>query len=156
MAEKRAISTYMTRYDKAHKKFMDKLNVLKDNVNHGYDSLKAVHKQTIDSSVSFQETVDKGQEVERKALYDIISKSENETRIKEAYGRLAELDRIKEQVINEHNEFLKDEREKTDKNIVGGMILIAVSAGLISNKQVRQMSGKVISSVGKRLLRLKE
>lgn len=145
MAEKRAISTYMTRYDKAHKKFMDKLNVLKDNVNHGYDSLKAVHKQTIDSSVSFQETVDKGQEVERKALYDIISKSENETRIKEAYGRLAELDRIKEQVINEHNEFLKDEREKTDKNIVGGMILIAVSAGLISNKQVRQMSGKVIS-----------
>ena len=89
MAEKRAISTYMTRYDKAHKKFMDKLNVLKDNVNHGYDSLKAVHKQTIDSSVSFQETVDKGQEVERKALYDIISKSENETRIKEAYGRLA-------------------------------------------------------------------
>nr|WP_296831537.1 hypothetical protein [uncultured Marvinbryantia sp.] len=156
MAEKRAISTYMTRYDKAHKKFMDKLNVLKDNVNHGYDSLKAVHKQTIDSSVSFQETVDKGQEVERKALYDIISKSENETRIKEAYGRLAELDRIKEQVINEHNEFLKDEREKTDKNIVGGMILIAVSAGLISNKQVRQMSGKVISSVGKSLLRLKE
>lgn len=156
MAEKRAISTYMTRYDKAHKKFMDKLNVLKDNVNHGYDSLKAVHKQTIDSSVSFQETVDKGQEVERKALYDIISKSENETRIKEAYGRLAEIDRIKEQVINEHNEFLKDEREKTDKNIVGGMILIAVSAGLISNKQVRQMSGKVISSVGKSLLRLKE
>ena len=156
MAEKRAISTYMTRYDKAHKKFMDKLNVLKDNVNHGYDSLKAVHKQTIDSSVSFQETVDKGQEVERKALYDTISKSENETRIKEAYGRLAELDRIKEQVINEHNEFLKDEREKTDKNIVGGMILIAVSAGLISNKQVRQMSGKVISSVGKSLLRLKE
>ena len=131
-------------------------SVLKDNVNHGYDSLKAVHKQTIDSSVSFQETVDKGQEVERKALYDIISKSENETRIKEAYGRLAELDRIKEQVINEHNEFLKDEREKTDKNIVGGMILIAVSAGLISNKQVRQMSGKVISSVGKSLLRLKE
>ncbi len=156
MAEKRAISTNMTRYDKAHKKFMDKLNVLKDNVNHGYDSLKAVHKQTIDSSVSFQETVNKGQEAERKALYDIISKSENETRIKEAYGRLAELDRIKEKEINEHNEFLKDEREKTDKNIVGGMILIAVSAGLISNKQVRQMGGKVISSVGKSLLRLKE
>ena len=118
--------------------------------------MKAVHKQTIDSSVSFQETVNKGQEAERKALYDIISKSENETRIKEAYGRLAELDRIKEKEINEHNEFLKDEREKTDKNIVGGMILIAVSAGLISNKQVRQMGGKVISSVGKSLLRLKE
>ena len=51
MAEKRTTNTNVTRYDKAHKKFMDKLNVLKDNVNHGYDSLKVVHKQTIDSSV---------------------------------------------------------------------------------------------------------
>lgn len=156
MAEKRATSTNMTRSDKAHKKFMDKLNALRDNVNHGYDSLKAVHKQTTDSSVSFKETVDKGQEAERKALYDIIGKSENETRIKEAYARLAELDRIKEKEVNEHNEFLKDEREKTDKNIVGGMMLIAVSAGLISNKQVRQIGGKAISSVGKSLLQLKK
>ena len=38
MAEKRTANTNVTRYDKAHKKFMDKLNVLKDNVNHGYDS----------------------------------------------------------------------------------------------------------------------
>ena len=35
MAEKRTTSTNMTRSDKAHKKFMDKLNVLRDNVNHG-------------------------------------------------------------------------------------------------------------------------
>lgn len=34
---------------------MDKLNVLRDNMNHGYDSLKAVHKQTADSSVSLIE-----------------------------------------------------------------------------------------------------
>lgn len=156
MAEKKTTSTNMTRSDKAHKKFMDKLNALRDNVNHGYDSLKAVHKQTTDSAVSFKETVDKGQEAERKALYDIISKSENEARIKEAYDRLAELDRIKEKEVNEHNEFLKDERERTDKNIVGGMILVAVSAGLVSNKQVRQMGGKAISSVGKNLLRLKK
>ena len=66
MAEKRTTNTNVTRYDKAHKKFMDKLNVLKDNVNHGYDSLKVVHKQTVDSSVNFKETVDKGQEQERK------------------------------------------------------------------------------------------
>lgn len=78
MAEKRTINTNVTRYDKAHKKFMDKLNVLKDNVNHGYDSLKVVHKQTVDSSVSFKETVDKGQEQERKDLYDIIKTSEDE------------------------------------------------------------------------------
>lgn len=78
MAEKRTTNTNVTRYDKAHKKFMDKLNVLKDNVNHGYDSLKVVHKQTVDSSVSFKETVDKGQEQERKDLYDIIKTSEDE------------------------------------------------------------------------------
>lgn len=149
-------NTGLTRGDKAHIKFMDKLNALRDNVNHGYDSLKAVHKQTTDSAVSYKETVDKGQEAERKALYDIISKSENEARIQEAYDRLAELDRIKEKEVNEHKEFLKDERERTDKNIVGGMILVAVSAGLISNKQVRQMGGKAISSVGKNLLRLKK
>ncbi len=81
MAEKRTTNTNVTRYDKAHKKFMDKLNVLKDNVNHGYDSLKVVHKQTIDSSVSFKETVDKGQEQERKDLYDIIKTSEDEKKI---------------------------------------------------------------------------
>lgn len=84
MAEKRTTNTNVTRYDKAHKKFMDKLNVLKDNVNHGYDSLKVVHKQTVDSSVSFKETVDKGQEQERKDLYDIIKTSEDE---KKSNGR---------------------------------------------------------------------
>lgn len=156
MAEKRTTNTNVTRYDKAHKKFMDKLNVLKDNVNHGYDSLKVVHKQTVDSSVSFKETVDKGQETERKALYDIIKTSEDEGKTEWAKERIQELDRIKEKEVEEHNEFLKEEREKTNKNITGGMLLIAVSAGLISNKQVRQMGGKAISSVGKGLLRLKK
>lgn len=156
MAEKRAISTNMTRYDKAHKKIMDKLNVLKDNVNHGYDSLKAVHKQTIDSSVSFQETVDKGQEAERKALYDIIKTSEDGGKIEWAKERIQELDRIKEKEVDGHNEFLKEEHEKTNKNITGGMLLIAVSAGLIYNKQVRQMGRKAISSVGKGLLQFKK
>lgn len=135
---------------------MDKLNVLRDNVNQGYDSLKAVHKQTTDSSVIFKETVDKGQEVERKALYDIIKTSEDEGKIEWAKKRIQELDYIKEKELDEHNEFLKEEREKTNKNITGGMLLIAVSAGLISNKQVRQMGGKAISSVGKNLLRLKK
>ena len=155
MAEKRTTNTNVTRYDKAHKKFMDKLNVLKDNVNHGYDSLKVVHKQTIDSSVSFKETVDKGQEQERKDLYDIIKTSEDEKKIQWAKERIQELDRIKEKEIDGHNEFLK-EGDTTKRNIVGGMMLIAVSAKLISSKQVRQMGGKAISSVGKSLLRLKK
>ena len=156
MAEKRTTNTNVTRYDKAHKKFMDKLNVLKDNVNHGYDSLKVVHKQTVDSSVSFKETVDKGQEQERKDLYDIIKTSEDEKKIQWAKGRIQELDRIKEKEIDGHNEFLKEEGDTTKRNIVGGMMLIAVSAKLISSKQVRQMGGKAISSVGKSLLRLKK
>ena len=156
MAEKRTASTNMTRSDKAHKKFMDKLNVLRDNVNHGYDSLKAVHKQTTDSAVSFKETVDKGQEAERKELYDIIKTSEDEGKILWAKERIQELDSSKEKEVNGHIEFLKEEREKTDRNITGGMILVAVAGGLISNKQVRQMSGKAISAVGKSLLRLKK
>ena len=131
-------------------------NLLRDNVNHGYDSLKAVHKQTTDSSVRFKETVDKGQETERKALYDIIKTSEDEGKTEWAKERIQELDRIKGKEVNGHNEFLKEEYEKTNKNIMGGMLLIAVSAGLISNKQVRQMGGKAISSVGKGLLRLKK
>ena len=146
MVEKRTTNTNVTRYDKAHKKFMDKLNVLKDNVNHGYDSLKVVHKQT----------VDKGQEQERKDLYDIIKTSEDEKKIQWAKERIQELDRIKEKEIDGHNEFLKEEGDTTKRNIVGGMMLIAVSAKLISSKQVRQMGGKAISSVGKSLLRLKK
>lgn len=78
MKEKKIIGTAMTRSDKLHKKFIDKLNVLKDNVNHGYDSLKVVHKQTTDSAVSFKEAVDKGQEAERKVLYDILKNSVGE------------------------------------------------------------------------------
>ena len=156
MAEKRTTSANMTRSDKAHKKFMDKLNVLRDNVNHGYDSLNAVHKQTVDASVKYAETVAKGQEQERKELYDIIKNSEDEGKIQWAKVRIVELDRIKEKEIDEHNEFLKEEGDTTKRNIVGGMMLIAVSAKLISSKQVRQMGGKAISSVGKNLLRLKK
>lgn len=154
MAEKK--TTNMTRYDKAHKKFMDKLNVLKENVNHGYDSLKAVHKQTVDSSVSFKEKVDKGQEAERKELYDIIKNSEDEGKIQWAKDLIQELDRIKEKEIDEHNDFLKEEGDTTKRNIIGGMCLVAVSAGLISSKQVRQMGGKAVNSVGKNLLHLKK
>ena len=80
----------------------------------------------------------------------------DEGKIEWAKERIQELDRIKEKEVDGHNEFLKEEREKTNKNITGGMLLLAVSAGLISNKQVRQMGGKAISSVGKGLLRLKK
>lgn len=156
MKQKKIISTAMTRSDKLHKKFIDKLNVLKDNVNHGYDSLKAVHKQTTDSAVNFKEAVDKGQEAERKALYDIIKNSADEGKFLWVKERIQELDRIKEKEVEGYNKFLEKEREKTDRNITGGMLMLAVSAGLISNKQVRQMGGKAIGFVGKSLLQLKK
>lgn len=146
----------MTRSDKLHKKFIDKLNVLKDNVNHGYDSLKVVHKQTTDSAVSFKEAVDKGQEAERKVLYDILKNSADEGKILWVKERIQELDRIKEKELEGYNKFLEKEREKTDRNIIGGMLMLAVSTGLISNKQVRQMGGKTIGFVGQSLLQLKK
>lgn len=95
-------------------------------------------------------------EAERKELYGIIKTSEDEGKIQWAKERIQELDRIKEKEVNGHIEFLKEEREKTDRNITGGMILVVAAGGLISNKQVRRMSGKAISSVGKSLLRLKK
>ena len=92
MKEKKIIGTAMTRSDKLHKKFIDKLNVLKDNVNHGYDSLKVVHKQTTDSAVSFKEAVDKGQEAERKVLYDILKNSADEGKILWVKERIGNMD----------------------------------------------------------------
>ena len=151
-----AKTTGLTRGDKTHKKFMDKLNILRDNVNHGYDSLKAVHKQTVDASVKYTEAVAKGQEQERKDLYDIIKNSEDEKKIQWAKERIQELDCIKEKEIDRHNEFLKEEGDEIKKNIVGGMMLIAVSTGLISSKHVRQMGGKAISSISKNLLHQKK
>lgn len=47
---------------------MDKLNVLMDNM---YYLLKVIHKQASGLSVSFKETVDKGQKFDRKSLADI-------------------------------------------------------------------------------------
>lgn len=125
-------------------------------MNHGYDSLKAVHKQTTDSAVNFKEAVDKGQEAERKALYDIIKNSADEGKFLWVKERIQELDCIKEKEVEGYNKFLEKEREKTDRNITGGMLMLAVSAGLISNKQVRQMGGKAIGFVGKSLLQLKK
>ena len=112
MTKVNTMNTKLTRGDKAHKKFIEKLDVFKDGLKHGMDSLEMIHKQTLDSSVEFTKVVSKSQEVERTALYDIIKKCEDETRRKEAFERLAELDRIKEKEVDTHNDFLKNEREK--------------------------------------------
>ena len=156
MTKADVMNTKLTRGDKAHKKFVEKLSVFKDGLKHGMDSLEVIHKQTLDSSEEFSKIVSKSQEGERTDLYDIIKNCEDETRRKEAYERLAELDRIKEKEIDAHNDFLKYEREKATRNITGGILCLAVAGGLISSKQVRQMSGKALTTISKNLLRTKE
>lgn len=146
----------LTRGDKVHKKYMDKLDVFKDGLMHGLDSLTLIHKQTLDSSVEYAEKVSKSQESERSALYEIIKTCEDEMRRKEAFIRLTELDRIKEEEIKNHDEFIQTERDKANKNTTGSLLLLAVTSGLISNKQVRQMTGKALTTISKNLLHIKK
>lgn len=149
-------SSKLTRGDKVHKKFMDKLDVFKDGLTHGLDTLTLIHKQTLDSSEEYVEKVSKTQETERSALYEIIKTCEDETRRKEAFIRLTELDRIKEEEIKNHDEFIQTERDKTNKNITGSILCLAVASGVISNKQVQQMTGKVLTTISKNLLHTKQ
>lgn len=141
----------LTRQDKAHQKFMDKLDTFKDGLIHGLDSLKSTHKQTLDSSSEYATKIIESQKDERSELYAIIKTCEDETKRKEAYERLRELDRIKDEEIENHNRFLQSERDTANKNITGGIICLAVVSGLMTNKQLRQMTGKVLS-LGKNML----
>lgn len=149
-------SQKLTRGDKVHKKFMDKLDVFKNGLTHGLDSLTVIHKQTLDSSVEYAEKISKSQESERTAFYEIIKTCEDETRRKEAFTRLSELDRIKDGEIKKHDEFLQAERDKANKNITGSIVCLAVASGPISNKQVRQITGKALTTISKNLPHIKE
>lgn len=146
-------SLKLTRGDKAHKKFMDRLNVFKDGMTHGLDSFTLIHKQTLDSSLEYAEKISKSQEAERAALYDIIKTCEDKIRRTEAFARLKELDHIKEEEIKNHNEFIQTERDKTNKNITGSIFCLAVAGGLISSKQVRQMTGRFLTKISNNLPR---
>lgn len=155
MAKENVNAPNLTRGDKVHKKFMDKLDVFKDGMTKGLDSFTLVHKQTLDASTQYAEVVAKSQEAERAALYEVIKTCEDEARRKEAFERLKELDQIKEGEIKRHNDFTHNEREKAYINISGSIICLGVAAGLISNKQVRQATGKFLTTAGKKILRLK-
>ena len=153
MAKVGTTSSKLTRGDKAHKKFMDKLSVFKDGMTHGLDSFTLIHKQTLDSSLEYAEKISKSQEAERSALYDIIRTCEDKTRRNEDFARLKELDRIKEVEIKNHNEFIQTERDKTNKNVTGSVLLLAVAGGLISSKQIRQMTGRFLTTISNNLPR---
>ena len=142
-------SPRLTRGDMTHKKIMDRLEVVKDGLTHGLDSFTLIHKQTLDSFSEYIEKVSKSQEAERSQLLDIIKTSEDETKRKEVYDRLRELDDIKEQEIGNGNEFLQDVGDKANKNATGAMLLIVCVSGLITSKQVQQVTGKLLTTAGK-------
>ena len=152
MARTGTTSTKLTCGDKTHQKFIDKLAIFKEGLTHGMDSITSIHEQTLESSDKYTEIVSMSQEFERTTLYEIIRNSDNETIRTEAFGRLKELDRIKEEEIKNHNEFLQTERDKSHKNIIGSVLCLAVAGGLINNKQVRQMTGKAVTKISKNLL----
>lgn len=156
MAKVAATHPKLTRGDKTHRKIMDKLEIFKDGSIHGLDTFALIHKQTLDSASEYAETISKSQEAERCALYEIIKTTDDETKYNNAFARLAELDRIKEQSIQNHNKLIQGEGDKTNKNIAGTVLCLAAACGFISSKQVRQMSGKVLNTVSKNLLQMKK
>ena len=98
-------SAKLTRSDKAHQKFMDKLNAVKNAGEKGMDSIGMIHKQTVDASNEYAKTVAASQESERTRLYDIISTSKDNELIKWAQNRLRELDRNQGEAQNQHDLF---------------------------------------------------
>lgn len=146
----------ITRGDKIHKKFIDRLNILNDNLVQSSKVITIVNKQSLDSSAVYYEKVAKSQESERVALCDIIKTCEDESKRREAFERLAELDKLKEKDIKNHNEFIQSERDVANRNIIGNVLLFAVATGLISNKQIRRKTGKTFTQISQKLLGLKE
>ena len=148
----------ITRGDKMHKKRMDKLNIFKDGLTYSLDSYALIHKQTLDSSAEYFEKISKSQEPERIMLCEIIKTCEDEKRRKEARERLKELDQIKAETIEKHNVFIQSEGDNTNKNITGSIHALAAVCGLIviPNKRLRQMTGKVLNTVNKSFLPVKE
>ena len=144
-------SAKLTRSDKAHQKFMDKLNAVKNAGEKGMDSIGMIHKQTVDASNEYAKTVAASQESERTRLYDIISTSKDNELIKWAQNRLRELDRNQEEAQNQHDLFLKDERETSNKNIVGTFLCILAARGfVVRNKQIRQVAKNTLNLLSKK------
>ena len=144
-------SAKLTRSDKAHQKFMDKLNAVKNAGEKGMDSIGMIHKQTVDASNEYAKTVAASQESERTSLYDIISTSKDNELIKWAQNRLRELDRNQEEAQNQHDLFLKDERETSNKNIVGTFLCILAAGGfVVGNKQIRQVAKNTLNLLSKK------
>lgn len=146
-------NTKLTRSDKAHQKFMDKLVAVKDGAEKGMDSIGRIHEQTVKASNEYAKIVSESQKFERMELYEIIKTSNDAEKINRAYKRLEELDCIKEKIIEKHNEFLCSERENSNKNITGIFFCILVAGGYISsNKQLRQIAKNTLVKINKNFL----
>ncbi len=146
-------NTKLTRGDKAHLKFMDKLVAVKEGAEKGMDSIGRIHEQTVKASNEYAKIVSDSQKSERMELYEIIKTSDDEEKINRAYKRLEELDCIMEKAIEKNNEFLSSERENSNKNITGIFFCILVAGGYISsNKQLRQIAKNTLVKINKNFL----
>lgn len=143
----------LTRGDKAHKKIMDKLEIVKESVIRGMDSFSTIHKQTIDASREYFEAVSKSQEEERACWHEKIKTSDDPKEIEIACNRLRELDKDKYEKTNEHDEkMLQSEADKTRKNIAGAIVVLVSITGLATNKKIRHVARTVLTE-RKNLLR---
>jgi len=104
------------------------------------DSITVIHKQTLDSSGDFYETVTKSQEMERKELYGIINANKDKEERAWAKTRLDKLDSIANERIDKQNEFVQNERDTANRNTIGIVVLIAAVGGFlgINNKQIQK------------------
>lgn len=153
MAKQFTNNTKLTRGDKAHLKFMDKLLAVKEGAEKGMDSIGRIHEQTVKASNEYAKIVSDSQKSERIELYEIIKTSDDEEKINRAYKRLAELDCIMEKAIEKNNEFLSSERESSTKKITGIVLCILGAGGFLSlNKQFRRSARNTLKVINKNLL----
>lgn len=140
----------LTRSDKAHQKFMDKLSTVKDGAEKGMDSIGRIHEQTVRAHKEYIKEVADSQKPERLKLYEIINASDDKEKINRAYERLEELDRIQEKMLEKDAEFLRSERENSNKHITGMFLCILAAGGFISlNKRSRQVAGNTLRAISK-------
>ncbi len=140
----------LTRGDKAHKKFMDKVDVVKETVMRGIDATPKIQKQANDSFNEYVENIKNSHKLEIEYNYEIIKTSENEKERAMARARIKEIDHIIEEEIKNGASFFRDGGNEANANVLMYVFFIAGVAGLfiVKNKEVRQIARKAFVTAG--------
>jgi hypothetical protein len=138
-----------TRSDKAHQKYIDKLNTYKEGMVNGINSITSIHKHSLDSCNEFVEKYSKSQESERNKCMAILEKSDDENKCQWAMSRLNELDQIKQEEFNNYYKFAANENDKSYKEIRGHLFLLLGVCGFAagSTRKVQQIAKKTIAQI---------